>query len=234
MIQKNIKPLGRKSYGSIPHLPNSRLGSGDYHAHEGQARICTEKARDKHDIIIVQEKLDGGNVGVVKLNDKIIAITRAGYLAIDSPYETHHLFSKWVEQEKYRFYDLLNEGERVCGEWMLHAVGTKYNLPHEPFVAFDLMIETERLNYAAVKSRLNEYGFIMPNLIHIGKPISVNEALEKMELTNPHGALEEKEGLIYRVERKGKVDFLCKFVKHSKVDGKYLKDNILNLTPLKG
>jgi len=58
----NNKPLGRKSYGSIPHLPGSRLGPGDYHAHEGQARIATEKARDKHDKIYVQEKLDGSNV----------------------------------------------------------------------------------------------------------------------------------------------------------------------------
>lgn len=61
------KPLGHKAYGSIPHLPNSRLGVGDYHCHEGQARICCEKARDKHDRIIVTEKLDGSNVCVANI-----------------------------------------------------------------------------------------------------------------------------------------------------------------------
>lgn len=44
-----IKPLGQKAYGSIPHLPGSRLGPGDHHCHEGQAKIATEKARDKHE-----------------------------------------------------------------------------------------------------------------------------------------------------------------------------------------
>ena len=53
------KPLGIKAYGSIGHLPNSRLGPGDHAVNEGQARICTEAPRDKYDTITVQEKLDG-------------------------------------------------------------------------------------------------------------------------------------------------------------------------------
>ena len=58
----NNKPLGRKNYGSIPHLPGSRMGEADHKCSEGQARIATEKARDKHDRVICQEKLDGSNV----------------------------------------------------------------------------------------------------------------------------------------------------------------------------
>lgn len=49
---------GIKAYGSIPHLPGSRLGPGDHHVTEGQARICTERGRDRHDFITVTEKLD--------------------------------------------------------------------------------------------------------------------------------------------------------------------------------
>lgn len=37
--QLPTKPLGHKAYGSIPHLPTSRLGPGDHHVTEGQARI---------------------------------------------------------------------------------------------------------------------------------------------------------------------------------------------------
>ena len=48
------KPLGRKNYGSIPHLPNSRMGPADKHCEEGQAKIATEQARDKNDEIFVQ------------------------------------------------------------------------------------------------------------------------------------------------------------------------------------
>lgn len=47
------KPLGRKNYGSIPHLPCSRMGPADHACHPGQQTIATEKARDRHDIIIV-------------------------------------------------------------------------------------------------------------------------------------------------------------------------------------
>ncbi|HYF69139.1 MAG TPA: hypothetical protein VD884_13440, partial [Ohtaekwangia sp.] len=59
-----MKPLGGKSYGSIPHFYGSRLGPADHHCSPGQQVIATEKKRDRHDYIIVQEKLDGGNVGV--------------------------------------------------------------------------------------------------------------------------------------------------------------------------
>lgn len=31
-----VKPLGGKSYGSIPHLPGSRLGPGDHHDNGGK------------------------------------------------------------------------------------------------------------------------------------------------------------------------------------------------------
>ena len=41
------KPLGSKSYGHIPHLPGSRMGTGDYKCNEGQNRIATEKVRDR-------------------------------------------------------------------------------------------------------------------------------------------------------------------------------------------
>lgn len=54
-----MKPIGRKAYGSIPHLPGSRLGPGDHHIHEGQAAILTQRARDRHDEVLLQEKLDG-------------------------------------------------------------------------------------------------------------------------------------------------------------------------------
>lgn len=45
---KPRKPLGRRAYGSIGHLPGSRLGPGDHHVPEGQGRICTERTRDGH------------------------------------------------------------------------------------------------------------------------------------------------------------------------------------------
>src|SRR3989442_5967093 len=84
-----VKPLGIKAYGSICHLPGSRLGPGDHKLNPGQAKILTEKTRDKHDLIIVQEKLDGSNVAVARVSSQLIPLGRAGYPAISSKYEQH-------------------------------------------------------------------------------------------------------------------------------------------------
>jgi ATP-dependent RNA circularization protein (DNA/RNA ligase family) len=99
-------------------LPGSRMGPADHHCHEGQARICTEKPRDKHDFIVVQEKLDGSCVSVAHVNGEIVALGRAGYLAATSPYEQHRMFAQWVFENGVRFADMLCDGERAVGEWL--------------------------------------------------------------------------------------------------------------------
>ena len=72
------------------------MGSGDHACHEGQARIATVKARDKNDEVIVQEKLDGSNVGVARIGDMIFPLGRAGWPAASSPYLQHRCFHNWA------------------------------------------------------------------------------------------------------------------------------------------
>lgn len=218
------KPLGIKSYGTIPHLEGSRVTPSDKHCHEGQSRIATEKLRDRHDEVIVTEKVDGSNVGVALLNGEILAITRAGYLATTSPYEQHHYWAKWVKENETRFRYVLNEGERICGEWLMQAHGTIYKLPHEPFVAFDIMREHERLQYDLFITKVFKGHFIIPKLLSRGNPISISYALELLGEHGYHGAVDKAEGCVWRVERKGKVDFLVKYVRPDKEDGIYLPE----------
>lgn len=170
------KPLGRKNYGSIPHLPNSRMGSADRACHEGQERIATKIPRDKHDEIIVQEKLDGSNVGVARLGDSIYPLGRAGYRAASSPFLQHCHFSNWAYENTERFLNVLEDGERLVGEWLMQAHGTIYKLPHEPFVAFDLMVEDKRMPYREFIERLQGL-FVIPYLVHRGYPIPVHDVM---------------------------------------------------------
>ena len=229
------KPLGIKSYGSIAHMPGSRMGPADHACHEGQKRIATEKARDKHDLIIVQEKLDGSNVGVARLNDEFYALTRAGYLASTSPYEQHHHFERWVIENKERFAAVLANGERLVGEWLMQAHGTRYDLHHEPFVAFDLMTGSKRITYDELLARVGPAGFVTPHLLHRGKPLSIEDALARLQVYGFHGGLDPVEGAVWRVERneiirpgsnerRWIVDFLVKYVRPDKVDGYYLPE----------
>ena len=233
---KKIKPLGQKSYGSIPHMIGSRMGPADKHCEPGQQDICTKKARDYKDLIIVQEKLDGSNCSVAKINGEIYALGRSGYLAESSPFEQHIYFAEWVKKYKLRFKALLNEGERICGEWLLQAHSTRYNLHHEPFVVFDIMRGHDRLIYHSFLKRVLPKGFIIPRLIHIGQPIKLEKVLSKLEPSG-HGAIDMVEGCVYRCERDNKVDFLIKYVRPDKEDGIYLPERsdkpiIWNINPV--
>ena len=224
------KPFGIKSYGSIGHLPSSRLGPGDHKLHEGMAEILTAKGR-KHqdrsrDTIIVQEKLDGSNVGIGKLDGNIIPLVRSGYRAESSPYVQHHLFASWVHKNWNKFHPFLSEGERLCGEWLAQAHGTRYNLTHDPFVAFDLFRDGNRILYVELKQRCEEAGIETPHLLHFGvdAPCSVDHAMALLGPHGHHGAIDPAEGAVWRCEAHGKVDFLGKYVRPDKKDGVYLPE----------
>jgi hypothetical protein len=169
-------------------------------------------------------------VGIAKLNGKILALSRAGYLAESSPYQTHHAFAEYVRRNEKRFDELLNDGERLCGEWLLTAVGTLYDLPHEPFVPFDLFFQKERYNRLEFNARLAYSHLPKITTLSIGQPFSVDSAMECIKVSG-HGAQEQVEGAVWRVERNGKFDFAVKFVRGDKVDGKYLKETIINGMP---
>jgi hypothetical protein len=227
MTGRTVKPLGHKSYGTIAHLPGSRQGRDDVGIGPGQARICLEKPRDRHDRIIVQEKLDGSNVAVANVGGEIVPLIRAGYAAVSSRYEQHRLFAAWVF-ERVEAFAFLRPGERVCGEWLAQAHGTRYDLRHEPFVAFDIMRgggEHERATFEEFTARVVSV-LAMPHCVfnQAGKSCPIDTALDAIERANAHGALDPVEGAVWRVERKGKVDFLAKFVRPGKVDGSYLPE----------
>lgn len=232
------KPLGIKCYGHIAHLRGSRTGPGDHICNIGDQIRATEKIKDKHDRIVVLEKLDGTNVGVAKTSKGCcISLVRSGYMAITSKYLQHKLFCTWVWENYSRFNSLLEIGERACGEWLAMAHGTRYELKHEPFVMFDIMTGNNRICNDILQDRAREYGFITPHVIHSGESLSIKEAMKKLGTYGFHGAIDPVEGCVWRIERNELVDSwnnsgprewivqsLVKYVRHDKVDGLYLKE----------
>lgn len=250
MKQVKAKPLGMKNYGSIPHLLGSRRGSGDHNISPGQDRIATKVTRDIHDHVIVTEKLDGSNVGVARIGDQIVALGRAGYPAISSPYTQHRYFAIWVLERVPLFMHILEDGERIVGEWLAQAHGTRYKLQgypnsannRSPFVAFDLMRGHERALYDEFIDRIKGYLFATP-LLHRGGAFSIKSAMAMLGKCGFYGAQDRVEGAVWRVERdwptgmkrvrEARVDFLAKYVREDKVDGSYLpemsgKDEVWN------
>jgi hypothetical protein len=206
------------------------MGPSDSHVTEGQARLCTARTRDRHDRVIVQEKLDGSCVCVARMGGEILALGREGDLAAQSASEARRLWAHWVEEQAARFLDLLADGERLAGEWLALAHSTRYALAHEPFVAFDLLRGATRAPWSELRARAGRAGLTTPFLLHEGGALPVEEALARLGERGHHGALDPVEGAVWRLERslpggEVRVDLVAKFVRPGKIDGAYLPEN---------
>lgn len=219
-----------KNYGSIAHLSTSKLTQqADKKVSPGQEYILTKRRRDKKDLIIVTEKIDGSNVGVVNKNGYLVPITRAGYAAIDSPHKQHNFFDDWVNAN-INMFNFLNKGWRISGEWCIKPHGTLYyDISEEsPFVAFDIFNDkNERILYKEFSFICSENGIKTVPILHIGDSISIEDCISLMG-NGHYGKSDKPEGFVYRVERNGKVDFLAKWVRSDKIDGRYMKMNLWN------
>jgi len=219
-----------RNYGSIPHLSTSKMEQqADKKIIIGQEFILTSKTRDKHDVIIVTEKIDGSNVGVVKKDGILYPVSRAGYHTNNSPYIQHHYFTKFVF-EHIELFDWLPENWRICGEWCLQTCGTIMDITDEcPFVAFDIFDDNnKRILFDAFNTTCLHYGISYAPVLHIGLPLSINNAIELLGIGH-YGKPEKPEGCVWRCEREGKVDFLAKWVRSDKEDGKYMDLDIYNI-----
>lgn len=259
------KPLGVKAYGSIGHIPSSRLGPKDYSLHDKQAIICTDRnwrsRSGRPKTVFVQTKLDGSCVAAARLRNRhggeIIALTRSGLLARHSAFGLHRMWAAYVDMRQDDFRKILRTGERAVGEWLAMAVSTRYDLrsPAEcrqtatesvqarrrpPFVLFDIISSPRadgggnlRMPLAELRARISHGGglFLHPHTLE--GPMPPREA---MGLLDHYGALREPgeshhgEGVMYRVENPdtGSVDFLAKWVREDKTDGRLLDENVWN------
>lgn len=232
---KPAKPLGRPAYGSIPHLPGSRVGPGDWHLNKGQARILLERCRPG-DHIVVEEKLDGACMSVANIDGEIVPLIRAGYRARDGLFEHLRAFEPWVAERADLFATLLEPGERIVGEWLAIAHGTLYdpaNPSFRPFVAFDIFRNNERVlreefwgrtRILHVGERFRGRGLCYAPVLHEGGAFRVEDALTLLRGGGYRGAKEKVEGAVWRCEREGRVEFLAKYVRPEKIDGRYLPE----------
>ena len=228
------KPLGRKAYFSIPHLPGSRTGPADWYLKEHQADLLTVAARDNQrhrDRVVVTEKVDGSCVAVARVGDDVLALNRAGYDAATSPHAVHRGFARWVAARSGLFRERLAPGERVPGEWLQIAHGTRYDIlaDDDLFVPFDMIVpgrdrgQERRLPHDAQRERFAAMGLKGANVLWDGGAVALADVLAKLGERGAHGAVDEAEGVVYRMETNGAFNFLAKFVRPGKVDGRFLK-----------
>lgn len=213
------RPLGIKAYGRIPHLPGRARTATDHVVSVGEAARLVHRPWPG-DQLWVHEKLDGTNLSVARVGDDLLALTRAGHRGQESRRPQAQLFAAWVEHHSERFLDLLAPGERLVGEWLLFAHGTRYQLEHEPFVVFDLMRGRVRSPWLEVRRRI---GSVLPTpAVHATGPADPEQLVQALG-GGGHGALDPVEGLVYRTEREGRVDRVAKWVRLEYRAGHYFE-----------
>lgn len=231
-VVRRKRALGNKvipsNYPTIQHLPNSKMRDDDDSClNEREVEYLTKKTRLKDDVVIVTEKVDGCNVGVLRDGDSLIPLMRRGYEVSTSPHEFIRMFADFVRQNEYRFMSLLSDGERVCGEWMIKTHTIQYHMKHEPFICFEIIRDKERVRYLDARKRLLDNGFVCAGLVHYGTAIPVNTAVEMLG-DGFHGAVGQPEGVVYRYEnaKQGWL-FNAKFVSNPLVgDAELFRKNI--------
>ena len=95
-----------------------------------------------------------------------------------------------------------------------------------PWVAFDICYGSNgRVTRSELLERINTTGkhIPTPKIISSGKSMSLAKAEQLLGFRGFHGSLAGAEGVVYRVERMGRVDMIAKYVRHGKIDGCYLE-----------
>lgn len=223
------KAISGKSYGSIPHLPGSKYGNRDDKGCSPEMSLLfTTKKKHNYDTITVTEKLDGSNVGITNINGKYVPINHAGYPAISSPRVQHRLFAIWVYQHITTIKETIpNNGDRICGEWLAQAHGTRYDLTQyrSPFVAFDIIRNNKRIPYTEFRTICTNTGIPPTPLLWKGpEPCPIETALSLLGNHGQYGALDLAEGCVWRLERNGEYLAMAKYVRPEKEIGQYLPE----------
>jgi len=207
-----------KSFATIQHLLGSKMiDAEDKLLGTEQIKWLTQRRRVNTDMVIITEKLDGMNAGVLRRGDFLHPLIKKGYDCRANPLPWINAFADFVEINDSRFMRVLNDGERICGEWMIKTHTLSYKLPHEPFVAFDIIKDSERLPYLILRERAALSNFVTAGLIHMGEAIPTEMALQILG-GGYHGVIGEPEGLVYRYEDSQR-RYIC--------SGKYVSNPLL-------
>lgn len=220
VVQKPEKILKYKTYDSIGHLHESRLGPKDHHIDERSNSNFVSVLPNQQSLVIVQEKLDGTNVTIANVDNKIYALSRSGFDCSNSPQEQHQMFEKWVKREYDTWMLALAPGDRIVGEWLALAHGTIYKNLKMPFVAFDIFQDNKRLSFLEFTKRTSTFHITTPYVVHMGGACSIKRAHKIMAKEFPDY---DYEGFVYRLEEKGEFKSIAKYVRPGKIDGLYLK-----------
>ncbi|CAN5737205.1 RNA ligase family protein [soil metagenome] len=205
-------------YPRTPHLFGSEGTDDDKHLGEAESRRFLDDAS-----LIVEEKLDGTNVGLHFATDGRMALQCRGHLITEGMHPQYDLFKQWAAVKRPALEERLGDRFLLFGEWVYARHSVHYRrLPHY-FFEFDVYDKQDRafLDLERRLALLAGVGIPTVPVVHTG-PLPRERLGELIgpsrfdsRFDNPlTGRTDDRmEGLYLRTEASGVVTGRAKFVR---------------------
>jgi RNA ligase-like protein len=120
-------------YPRTPHLFGSRGTDDDKHLGAAESnRFLADES------LIVEEKIDGTNVGIHLTSSGQLALQCRGHLITEGMHPQYDLFKQWAAAKRPLFEDLLGTELILFGEWMYARHSIHYRGLAHYFFEFDI------------------------------------------------------------------------------------------------
>lgn len=230
-----------KNFGHISHLTGSKLiDDEDKLLSEEEQNKYTLSKRDRNDLVIIFEKIDGMNAGVIKKNGVLYPINRKGYdtrnMGLINP-DLELLgneWAKWVDAHYLKYDSILEEGERLVFENCILQHTLQYKFKCEPvFLLAKYDVKNKKINHTQLTSLATKNDISQPPVLNIGVAIPPQLIIQQYPkgIIGVHGLME---GIVYNYEHNGEHESCAKFVSNPimgtrNVVPKYYNKYIMNL-----
>lgn len=214
--------LASINFGTIAHLTGSKMiDDKDKLLNSEEQNKFTVCKRDRKDLVVISEKIDGMNAGVLKKEGYLYPINKQGYDVRNMGSVHKELtilgmeWAKWVDNH-YLLYDtLLEEGERLVFENCIIQHTLKYKFKSDPvFLLAKYKSNNKRINYKELTELAQHNNIQQPPLLNMGLALKPQIVLEQYPkgMAGVQGWIE---GIVYNYEHDGKHESCAKYVSNS-------------------
>jgi len=205
-------------YPRTPHLFGSRGTDDDKHLGEAESLAFIQD-----ESLIVEEKIDGTNVGIHFSDEGQLVLQCRGHLITEGMHPQYDLFKQWAAVKRHELEARLTSRYLLFGEWVYARHSVAYRkLPHY-FFEFDIFDKQTGvfLDLTTRTQILTGSGIHTVPVIHQG-PATRKQLTQLIgpsrfdsHFDNPLSGQADNlmEGVYLRTEAKGKVTGRAKFVR---------------------
>jgi len=163
--------------------------------------------------VVVEEKMDGANVGIVR-HHKGFSLQKRGSLVGSSEHPQFQRFHAWANNEAYERIMSLPEGVLLYGEWLYAVHHIYYDRLPEYFLVFDIRRGKRWFDRSDREEFCEEYGFHQVPLIAEGH-FTKEDLLNLVPNKSQYG--DTAEGIVVK-----------RYAKHGYFRGKIVRPDFLN------